>query len=103
VTYSSDVCICFSALLEEVVSYFTFTKELTELKESDLDLLNEPQEAVARGMKSPNAGPVLTGKSFWLFSESISHCRRTCVSIPASEHLINKVNFIMNYVSIIRL
>jgi hypothetical protein len=63
-TYSSDVYICFSALLEEV-SCFKFTKELTELKEADLGLLKEPsEEAVARGMKSPNTGSVLTRKHF---------------------------------------
>jgi hypothetical protein len=66
--------------------------ELKQLSESDLSFLNEPlKQDVARGQKRSYS--VSTGKSFWLFRESILHCRETCISIPAEEYFINEVNF----------
>jgi hypothetical protein len=83
VTYNSDVCICFSGVLQEVESSFEFT-DLIELEEADVSFLNEPQEeTMARDRKRPYSELVSTGKSFWLFWESILPCRKTCFFIPA--------------------
>jgi hypothetical protein len=45
--------------------------------EADASFLSEPQEeAVARGRKRPYSELVSTGRSFWLFWESILPCRK---------------------------
>jgi hypothetical protein len=68
VTYSSDVCICFSEVLEDALGCFK-SKELVELQECDLGVLNvngapsePPEPAVARGRMRPFCESISTGK-----------------------------------------
>jgi hypothetical protein len=89
VTYSSDVCICFSDILEELLAGVDM-KDLVELRNLDLSILNldgpptEPlKQAIARGKKKSFSDSISTGKSFWPFSKSISHFRKTCISMHA--------------------
>jgi hypothetical protein len=89
VTYSSDVCIRFSDVLQELLAGVDM-KDLVELSNSDLSILNlagapiePPKQAVARGKKKSFSDSISRGKSFWPFSKSILHCRKTCISMPA--------------------
>jgi hypothetical protein len=94
VTYNSDFCVCSSDVVEEVVACLE-NKELVEL---DFSCLNfyvpwatpsarfpvQPQnEAVGRGKNKSFSESISTGTSFWLFTESIWHCKKTCISTPA--------------------
>jgi hypothetical protein len=51
VTYDSDVCICFSGVLQEVESSFEYA-DLVELKEADVSFLNEPREEAAARVRN---------------------------------------------------
>jgi hypothetical protein len=92
--------VCFSHVLEKLLACI-YVGEPVEHTDLDLSILNsnsapvEPtNQVVARGKKKSIIESISTGKSFWQLRENISHCRKTCIPIPASEYFIIEVNFL---------